>query len=29
MALDLLRKKFGERAAEEFRQSSDLFRMTE
>jgi hypothetical protein len=24
-----LRKKFGERAAEEFRQSSDLFRMTE
>jgi hypothetical protein len=29
MTLDLLRKKFGERAAEEFRQSSDLFRMTE
>lgn len=29
MALDLLRKKFGERVAEEFRQSSDLFRMSE
>jgi HEAT repeat protein len=29
MVLDLLKKKFGERAAEEFRQSSDLFRMTE
>jgi hypothetical protein len=27
--LDLLRKKFGERVAEEFRQSSDLFRMSE
>lgn len=26
---DLVRKKFGERAAEEFRQSTDLFRMTE
>jgi hypothetical protein len=29
MALELLRKKFGERVAEEFRQSSDLFRMSE
>jgi hypothetical protein len=29
MVLELLRKKFGERVAEEFRQSSDLFRMTE
>jgi hypothetical protein len=29
MVLDLLKKKFGERAAEEFRQSSDLFRMTD
>jgi len=29
LVLDLLRKKFGERAVEEFRQSSDLFRMTE
>ena len=28
-AQELLRKKFGERVAEEFRQSSDLFRMTE
>lgn len=27
--LELLRKKFGERVAEEFRQSSDLFRMGE
>jgi len=27
--LELLRKKFGERVAEEFRQSSDLFRMSE
>jgi hypothetical protein len=27
--VDLLRKKFGERAVEEFRQSSDLFRMSE
>jgi len=29
VALELLRKKFGERVAEEFRQSSDLFRLTE
>jgi hypothetical protein len=29
VALELLRKKFGERVAEEFRQSTDLFRMTE
>jgi hypothetical protein len=29
MALELLRKKFGERVAEEYRQSSDLFRMSE
>lgn len=29
VAQELLRKKFGERVAEEFRQSSDLFRMTE
>ena len=29
LMLDLLRKKFGERTAEEFRQSTDLFRMTE
>jgi len=29
VALELLRKKFGERVAEEFRQSSDLFRMSE
>jgi hypothetical protein len=29
MVLDLVRKKFGERAVEEFQQSSDLFRMTE
>jgi hypothetical protein len=29
LVLNLLRKKFGERAVEEFRQSSDLFRMTE
>lgn len=29
VVVDLLRKKFGERAVEEFKQSSDLFRMTE
>ena len=29
LVADLLRKKFGERAVEEFKQSSDLFRMTE
>ncbi len=29
LVLELMRKKFGERVAEEFRQSSDLFRMTE
>ena len=29
VVIDLLRKKFGERAVEEFRQSSDLFRMSE
>jgi len=29
LVLELLRKKFGERVAEEFRQSSDLFRMSE
>lgn len=29
LVLELLRKKFGERVAEEFRQSTDLFRMTE
>lgn len=29
LAVELLRKKFGERAVEEFQQSSDLFRMTE
>jgi len=29
VVLELLRKKFGERVAEEFRQSSDLFRMSE
>lgn len=29
VVLDLLRKKFGERVAEEFRQSTDLFRMSE
>ena len=29
LMVDLLRKKFGERAVEEFQQSSDLFRMTE
>lgn len=29
VVVDLLRKKFGERAVEEFRQSSDLFRMSE
>ena len=29
VAQELLRKKFGERVAEEFRQSSDLFRMSE
>jgi HEAT repeat protein len=29
LVVDLLRKKFGERAVEEFKQSSDLFRMSE
>jgi len=29
LVVELLRKKFGERAVEEFRQSSDLFRMSE
>jgi hypothetical protein len=29
LTLDLVRKKFGERAAEELRQSSELFRMSE
>lgn len=29
LVTDLLRKKFGERVAEEYRQSSDLFRMNE
>jgi hypothetical protein len=29
VVVDLLRKKFGERAVEEFRQSTDLFRMSE
>jgi hypothetical protein len=29
VVLDLVRKKFGERTAEEFKQSSDIFRMSE